>query len=253
MADAAPDMAAKLDGLSVAPDVFATPYAAKLFSSFGVLHVKNAVPRETQVRLDRRICEILDSLEGRVGERIPYISAFPSENKEDMRLACKELDEALNDILSPDFPFIDPILNLVDCKQVLATVGYAREARPTGGASAHCGYHQDYPSFVRFTDFDKRFDPKRTLTIWFPLCEIDSRTPGIEYVPAYLDQELPNDEGGQLDVGVVDVDSDRLPKWVPKATIGDFCVHDQYTLHRSHVLPGMDKLRRSFELRLYMR
>jgi hypothetical protein len=239
--------------LSIDTRDFRTASAAALFQGLGVLHVQNAIPLETLAAIKAEILDGLAWLENQVGERVPYITVMRSEFDPAMRTTYERLVMLLNEVLSPQFPYRDSIAAAAGCSEIKYIMAYAREARNDGGASAHVGFHQDYPTFNKVSNIQDHFKPKRTVTCWIPLGEIDDETPSIEYLPAWLNQELPSNAQGTLDLEVFGETLDRLPHWVPPVQLGDFIIHDQFTLHRSHVTPKRTKQRRSFELRLVMR
>lgn len=227
----------------------ASPVAAQLFQGLGVLHVRDAVPRDTLVAIKQEILDSLTWLEGEVGERVPYITVMRSEYDPAMQEAYGRLVMLLNDVLSPQFPYRDAIPGIVGATEIQFIMAYAREARNDGNPSAHVDFHQDYPTFCRASKVVEEFNPKRTITCWLPLDDIDDETPSIEYIPAWLNQELPTNERGTLDMELIGNSLDRLPHWVPPVHLGDFMLHDQFTLHRSYITPTRLKTRRSFELR----
>ena len=154
-----------------------------------MLHVQNAIPLETLAAIKAEILDGLAWLENQVGERVPYITVMRSEFDPAMRTTYERLVMLLNEVLSPQFPYRDSIAAAAGCSEIQYIMAYAREARNDGGASAHVGFHQDYPTFNKVSNIQDHFKPKRTVTCWIPLGEIDDETPSIEYLPARLNLE----------------------------------------------------------------
>lgn len=241
------------DRLSIRASELNRPAAARLFQTMGVLHVRAVIsaPDLTAVRDD--ILTLLDALSGKVGERLPYITFCRSlEYEIPMREAYKALMDLLGRTIAPSFNYLPSIARLAGCSRVSATHGYAREASPNGGVSAHVPYHQDYPTFVLASDIGAEQGFKRMMTCWIPLDPIDDQTPSIEYVPGKLDQELPFKVDGLVNMDIVGPALEARESWVPPVQLGDMVLHDQFTLHRSHLTPDMTKPRRNIELRFVL-
>lgn len=246
-------MTAAFDKLTVTPDLLDTAAAVKMYQALGVIHVAGALPPDLLFTVRDEILDLLSWLEGEVGERVPYITSLRGEYDPAMADAYERLVLVLNETLSPHFPYREAIATVAECQEIQVILAYAREAQGGGGSSAHVDFHQDYPTFCRASNIENHLNPKRTITCWIPLDEMDEETPTIEYIPARLNVELPTTSEGILDMGQVGDALAKLPNWVPPVSLGDFVLHDQFTLHRSHVTPLRTKVRRSFELRFVMR
>lgn len=110
-------------------------------------------------------------------------------------------------------------------------------------------FHQDGSYFTR--------EPKEHngLTAWIPLNDCGRHSPGLEVHPFKTTEVIGPPKGATLPNMFADADEvlerygDRL--WAPEFEVGDCLLFDNFTIHRTHITPGMTKQRQSAELRLF--
>lgn len=238
--------------LSVDASNLLQPTTAEIFNKIGVLHIRGVFPCDILSDLASTVTNLLNEMETKAGSRTPYISIFSDPvNYEIMREVYNVL-EAKTDVLNKEMQAIRDFCRVATrSDKYVGEFYYAREAIATSTTSASVPlYHQDHPTFmISMTDI-VGVPINRFITVWVPLDPIDDETPSIEYVPAKLESELPSTEGGMLDVTEFEDKLPSLPHWVPPVALGDVCLHDQFTIHRSHITDKMTKMRRNIEVRL---